>query len=605
MLPPIAMLTTKKLAQIFLIFSLGFLFVAGVTGCAPAGARALLKGQRLIKEGKYSEAVKKFEEATEALPDNAKAWNYLGLGYQYAGDEKKAAQAYQKALNLDRNLTSASYNLGNLYLEHGNFSEAIARLTTFIQLEPKNPDGWLKLGEAQMQLAVHLSTVERNRMLDTAKKNFETAQKLQPTAEALNALGMIETQRGHARDAVQNFAAALRQEPNFPPALLNLAVLYHQYLHEHRLALMNYNQFLKVAKDSPDAPQVELAVRQLNAELNPAPAVAANPSPTISSKPPVQASKPAPAREPAPTPPKTEVELPRVVTIPKPAPTISSPKAQTPPPKKETPVEVSRLPDEPTFRPARDVAVTASPKTSATSKSNVSVVNPERETNAPEKNTGVLTKLNPANWFKKHPKTSPTPLPETKPTIEPNANVSPEPNLTSNIEGVPRYRYRSPSRPAEGNRSKAEPYFAQGVKAQRDKHWREAISDYQNALKMDPSFFGAYYNLGLVAAEAGDLSAALNAYEYALAITPDSLNARYNFAYTLQAAGYFQDSAIELRKLLALNPNETRAHLLLGNLYSQRLGQPVAAREHYLKVLEMEPQHPQATQIRYWLAAHP
>lgn len=28
-------------------------------------------------------------------------------------------------------------------------------------------------------------------------------------------------------------------------------------------------------------------------------------------------------------------------------------------------------------------------------------------------------------------------------------------------------------------------------------------------------------------------------------------------------------------------------------------------RPHYRKVLELEPNHPQAVSIRYWLAAHP
>jgi len=51
MLPPILMLTTKKLAQFLTIFCVGFLLILGETGCAPAGARALMKGEKLIKEG--------------------------------------------------------------------------------------------------------------------------------------------------------------------------------------------------------------------------------------------------------------------------------------------------------------------------------------------------------------------------------------------------------------------------------------------------------------------------------------------------------------------------------------------------------------------------
>ena len=64
-------------------------------------------------------------------------------------------------------------------------------------------------------------------------------------------------------------------------------------------------------------------------------------------------------------------------------------------------------------------------------------------------------------------------------------------------------------------------------------------------------------------------------------------------------------AADELLKIVKDNPSEVRAHLSLGNLYAQQLGQPQAAREHYLKVLVAEPHHPRAAEIRYWLAANP
>jgi superkiller protein 3 len=124
------------------------------------------------------------------------------------------------------------------------------------------------------------------------------------------------------------------------------------------------------------------------------------------------------------------------------------------------------------------------------------------------------------------------------------------------------------------------------------------------AEQLDPSFFEAHYNLGLVATEAGNLPVALTAYETALAIQPGSMDARFNFALALQRASYFADAANELDKVLAADPNETRAHLALANLYAQHLGQPAKARIHYKKVIELEPQLPQAGAIRAWLKAN-
>ncbi|MEO6035971.1 MAG: tetratricopeptide repeat protein, partial [Verrucomicrobiota bacterium] len=263
------MLTIKKRTEILLVFSVLIGLASSWEGCAPAGTRALAKGEKLLKAGKYPEAVMKFEEATTAFPNHAKAWNQLGLGYQYAGYPRKAAQAYQKALTLDRNLTAASYNLGMLFFEQRNFPDAIARLTTFIQLEPKNPDGWLELGLAQMQYANTVPAAEKARQLEAAKKNLEWAQKIRPSAQTLNAIGMVQIQRGRPREAVPSFAAALKLDPNYAPAYLNLAVANQQPPNDNKQALVNYRQFLSIAKSAPERASVQAAVAQLENDLNP------------------------------------------------------------------------------------------------------------------------------------------------------------------------------------------------------------------------------------------------------------------------------------------------------------------------------------------------
>ena len=101
------------------------------------------------------------------------------------------------------------------------------------------------------------------------------------------------------------------------------------------------------------------------------------------------------------------------------------------------------------------------------------------------------------------------------------------------------------------------------------------------------------------------ITESLFAGETALALKPESVEARYNFALALKRGNYFLDAAVELEKLLAAKPNEADAHLALGNLCAEQLRQPAKARAHYLKVLELNPAHPRATAIRFWLKAHP
>jgi len=122
---------------------------------------------------------------------------------------------------------------------------------------------------------------------------------------------------------------------------------------------------------------------------------------------------------------------------------------------------------------------------------------------------------------------------------------------------------------------------------------------------LDPGFFDAHYNLGLAAYENGNFPLALAAYETALAIEPESLDARYNFGLVLKQAGYVADAVKEFEKILSKFPNDGRTHLALGNLYAQQLQEPSKARQHYLAVLAVAPQSPQAGAIRYWLTDHP
>jgi len=169
----------------------------------------------------------------------------------------------------------------------------------------------------------------------------------------------------------------------------------------------------------------------------------------------------------------------------------------------------------------------------------------------------------------------------------------------------PRYNYLSPRRPAAGDRRAASGAFTQARLAEENEKLTEALRDYREAAALDPAWFEAQYNAGVLAHRLHNYATALASYETALALQPDSVDARYNFALVLKSAGYVPDAADELKKILAAHPAEVRAHLALANLCAQSLHDPVQARQHYLKVLELDPKNPQTSDIRFWLAANP
>jgi tetratricopeptide (TPR) repeat protein len=550
----------------------GIAFLALVTlmtACAPPGPRALLDGARQLERGKFSEAVEKLKTATSLLPTNAHAWNYLGLAYHYSGSLAEAEKAYGRALLLNHDLSEAHYNLGCLFLQQNKNTAARNELTAYTLRRGNSVDALMKLGTAQLRL----------RDGPAAEKCFDEILRLSPTnTEAWNGLGLARLQRGRTGDSVQCFTAVLKRQPSYAPALLNLAIIAQQNLKDRQLALTKYRDYANLKPPPRDVEPVRQIIHQLEQELTvrPAPAVNTNSVPNVN--PPGAAlsnAAPAPVAKATPVPPIAEK---------------ASSHAKT-----DVVRETVEVPPEPIVRTAQDVP---SRREETDLKAPVKDESGVASTTSKPAKRGFLDRINPAKLFHSEPNAAtPTPLPPTQSSANETAGTS--------TEAQTRYSYLLPARPGPGNREAANGAFQKALEAQRAHRLADALTAYREATNLDPAFFEAHYNLGLAATEAGELKQALAAYESALAIRPEALDGRYNFALVLKQAGHAVDAANELEKVLAAYPNETRAHLALGNLYAQQLHQPERARPHYLKVLETEPHHGQASAIRYWLTQNP
>ena len=562
----------------FLLFLAFALFLAG---CAPSGPRALLKGKKLLEQGDYAGAAAQFKTATTILATNAQAWNYLGVACQHAGQTADAVTAYKRALDLDRDLMEAHYNLGCLWLEQNKPDAAESEFTAYTLRRSKAPEGWLKLGLAQL----------RSDDFAAAEKSFSTVLYLNPNnAEALNGFGLARIERGHPREAAQFFAAAAKEKPDYGPALLNLATVAQQHLHDNALALQNYRAYLALTPRPANWDAVNDIANSLG---QPAAVAVANPPPVSSA---VHAVAP----------PRTQAVA----------------RASSNPPRgTATPAPVVKVQPEPVIVQPEPVII-GTPLATAP---------PEPAT----VKTGAMHKLNPLNWFRspapeKYSENVVTPLPapaadsnrvssaplppvnasstaQTAPTSGPAPDVVPKPVkiVQPAPPAFPRYLYLSPRKPQAGDRRTASGAFTRAREFEQDSRWLDVLQSYRQAAELDPGWFEAQYNYGVVAYRLRNYNQSLAAYEMALAIQPDSVGARYNFALALEAAGYVPDAVNELEKIVAGNPNEVRAHLALGNLYAQQLHDPVRARQHYLKVLAVNPGNPQAGDIQFWLSSNP
>jgi Flp pilus assembly protein TadD len=503
----------------FLAAAIGLL----LAGCKPAGPRAIFEGKRLIDEEKFPQAVEKLKLATTLIPTNAHAWNYLGIALHHSGQLAEAEKAYQRALFLNQDLCEAHYNLGCLFLTQNKLEPSRIELTAYTLRRPTSVEGLAQLANAQIRTAAtDASALTRVKELNAAEKNLNEALRLSSKSpEVWNGVGMLRVLRGHFAEAAQAFSQALKQQSNFAPALLNLAIVSQQYIKDRPFALQKYREYVALKPAPENVEAVKIVSRQLETEIN----ATARPQAT-----------------------------------------------------NEVPAPVS----------STNAGLTTNPVTAS---------------NAPRSNLAASPEL--ASVTPKPPGSNISHPSATNPLVSPKASHASTPDQPKPSVEPGRFPYQSPSKPVSGNRASAEPYFSQGVQAQQSHRVADAILAYRKAVQLDPSYFEARYNLGLAETESGNLQAAAATYETALASRPDSIDSRYNFALVLKQSNYLLDAASELQKILATNPNELRAHLALGNLYAQQLHQPSDARKHYLKVLEEDPNHPQANTIRYWLKDNP
>src|ERR1019366_8934071 len=284
MLPPLRMLAKNILFRSGAILFLALTVM--LAGCTPAGPRALLKGKKYLDRGDVTDAVAQFKTATTLLATNANAWNYYGVALQRAGHADDAANAYKQALNLNRDLVETHFNLGSLWLEQNKPDAAKTEFTAYTLRRTSDPAGWLKLGSAQLKFGE----------IASAERSFSTVLALKPKdAEAYNGLGLARIQRGKPQVAAKFFNAAIQASPNFAPAILNLATVNQQYLHDNKTALENYTAYLALTPRPANWEEVNALASGLEQLLAPASAVATT---IAKAKPPE--TKPAPEPRPQP-----------------------------------------------------------------------------------------------------------------------------------------------------------------------------------------------------------------------------------------------------------------------------------------------------------------
>jgi tetratricopeptide (TPR) repeat protein len=107
----------------------------------------------------------------------------------------------------------------------------------------------------------------------------------------------------------------------------------------------------------------------------------------------------------------------------------------------------------------------------------------------------------------------------------------------------------------------------------------EAITDYRQALRLDPNSSAAHHNLGLVLQAEGKSEEAVTEFRAALRLQPDHESAEYNLANRLADAGRLDEAMAHYVAALRLDPNHAESYNGLGICYAMQGKMPEAERQ--------------------------
>ncbi len=204
-------------------------------------------GLLLANQGRTDEALAEYREALRLAPDYLQAHLNLGNALSKAGRVEEASSHYAEAVRLKPDSVDARTNLGNALLVLGRVEEAVGRYRQALTLDPGSAPAHYNLGNAlqsmgrldeavghylealahhgdSVQIRNNLgATLERLGRFDEALAQFQAAIRLDPeSAQARNNLGNVFGQMGRPADAAEQYRDALRIDPTYADAHMNL-----------------------------------------------------------------------------------------------------------------------------------------------------------------------------------------------------------------------------------------------------------------------------------------------------------------------------------------------------------------------------------------------
>ncbi len=224
---------------------------------SPNGHKANFNyGNILADEGEKEQAVQHYRRAIAAKGDQALYYNGLGKALMALEMKDEARQAYDQALQIDPHLKYALFNMGNWYLDRGEFKKALE------YYEKGRVEGYDTAALYNNMGQVYMQGKEYDRAIANYQKALEKDPSLpQPMVN----IGAALIDAGRYREAVTYLEEILRIHPNLAEARDNLNIARERMRNEGaEVEKSDLASLFKSAKEALLAGKISEATRMFS-----------------------------------------------------------------------------------------------------------------------------------------------------------------------------------------------------------------------------------------------------------------------------------------------------------------------------------------------------
>lgn len=214
----------------------------------PEYLKLIKKGEELIKQGNFDEALAILEEVLKIKPESASVRIIMGRAYEEKKENEKAYQLYKEAVEKNPEYLRAHNTVADFLLKTGNMKEALLSLEKAAEISPNNANRQVKIGKLALeedgdpekaqrvfkmamkqnpQMAEEIAEVYlKNGKAEEAEMLFRTSLAQKENVHVYNRLGIALRRQKKWEKAIEDYKKALRMEPKNEMIFFNMGMAY-------------------------------------------------------------------------------------------------------------------------------------------------------------------------------------------------------------------------------------------------------------------------------------------------------------------------------------------------------------------------------------------